>query len=1029
MPTHTTIDSLQQDLEASVSGDVRFDDGSRALYATDASNYRQVPIGLVVPRHVEDIVATIAACRHHDVPVLMRGGGTSLAGQCCNAAVVLDTSRHVNRILEVDPEGRRARVQPGVVLDDLRDAAERHHLTFGPDPATHTHCTLGGMIGNNSCGIHSVMAGRTVDNVEELEVLTYDGLRMRVGPTSERELQSIIDGGGRRGEIYRALRELSRTHADEIRRTFPQIPRRVSGYNLNQLLPENGFNVARALVGTEGTCVTVLEATVRLVPSPPVRSLLVLGYPDAYTAADHVMEILEYGPVGLEGIDHRLVGYMRKKELHLRDVSLLPDGGGWLLVEFGGDTKEESDAKAERLMHRLKKQKNPPSMRLYEDPAQEAKVWEVRESGLGATAFVPGEDDTWPGWEDSAVAPEHLSEYLRKLRALFNRYDYDAALYGHFGDGCVHCRINFDLVTAAGIDKYRRFIDDAADLVVSCGGSLSGEHGDGQSRGALLPKMYGEDIVEAFEQFKGIWDPRGRMNPGKVVDPYQPTENLRLGTDYRPENPPTRFKWPKDDFTIDRAALRCVGVGKCRRQNAGTMCPSYMVTHEEKHATRGRAHLLFEMLQGEVITDGWKSESVREALDLCLACKGCTGQCPVNVDIPSLKAEFYSHHYEGRLRPRAHYSMGLIHWVARAASLAPRLVNAVMRGERTAPLVKWLGGIAQQREMPAFAEHTFRSWLSRNRPDGETHGTRMVSMTARDDDPVDADVILWADTFTNYFEPQIAEAAVEVLEDAGLKVAVPSTPYCCGRPLYDFGMLDAARRLLRQILDGLRPEIRAGLPVIVLEPSCASTFRDELVNMYPNDPDATRLARQTFLLSEFLTNRLGDYDVPTLDRRALVHGHCHHKSLLKFDDQTKVLDRLGLDYDVVDSGCCGMAGSFGFEAEKYDVSVACADRVLVPKVRAVDEDTLIVADGFSCREQIRQQTGRHAMHLAEVMRLAIRERAELADRSGAHAADGRASIGRGEAVVSALVAGAAVAAGGALLWKRSTRRNHDQQIA
>ncbi|MGH2487413.1 MAG: FAD-linked oxidase C-terminal domain-containing protein, partial [Ktedonobacterales bacterium] len=784
----------------------------------------------------------------------------------------------------------------------------------------------------------------------ELEILTYDGLRLRVGATSDEELARIIAAGGRRGEIYAALRDLRDRYAIQIRQRFPDLPRRVSGFNLDALLPEHGFQVARALVGTENTCVTILEATLRLVASPPARTLLVLGYPDAFVAADHVVEIMAHGPTGLEGFDDRLVDNVVSKGERVSGVRLLPDGGGWLMVEFGGDTKDHANEKARRLMDQLRSGRDAPSMKLLDDPHEAQQIWLVRESGLGASARVPGHRDTWPGWEDSAVAPEQLGQYLRALRKLTDRYGYENALYGHFGQGCVHSRIDFDLKTAHGIDQFRSFMFEAADLCVHFGGSLSGEHGDGQARGELLSRMYGEELVQAFREFKFIWDPDGKMNPGKVVDPYRMTQNLRLGTSYEPAQPRTHFRFPDDDGSFARATLRCVGVGKCRRAEGGTMCPSYMVTRQEPDSTRGRAHLLHEMLTGDVIRDGWRDDSVREALDLCLACKGCKKECPVNVDMATYKAEFYSHYYQGRLRPIAAYSMGLIYWWARLASRAPRLVNAVTHAPLLSRVVKSLGGVAQEREMPAFAPQTFKQWFKRR-------GPRNAGRPR---------VLLWPDTFNNHFHPQTAIAATEVLEAAGFQVIVPEASLCCGRPLYDFGMLDTAKRLLRQILETLRPEIEAGVPIVGLEPSCVSVFRDELRNLFPNDQDAQRLAKQSFLLSEFLVHHAPGYEPPTLNRAAVVHGHCHHKSVLGFGDEETLLKKMGLDYHTLDSGCCGMAGAFGFEREHYDVSVACGERALLPAVREAPKDAIILTDGFSCREQIAQTTGRTAIHLAQV---------------------------------------------------------------
>jgi FAD/FMN-containing dehydrogenase/Fe-S oxidoreductase len=942
--------SLERILRERLAGEVRFDDGSRALYSTAASNYRQVPIGVVIPRDEDDVVAAVEVCREHDVPILGRGGGTSLAGQCCNVAVVLDFSKNLHRILEIDPDRRTARVQPGVVLDSLNASAAEHQLMFAPDPSTHRQCTVGGMIGNNSCGVHSIMAGKVEDNLESMTVLTYRGLELEISTTSDDELDAIVAAGGERGVIYGKLKDLIDRHGTLVRDRYPDIPRRVSGYNLNELLPENGFDVGRALVGTEGTCAITLEATLRLVPRPRARSLLVLGYPDVYAAAEQVMPVLEHGPIGLEGIDDVLVSDMKKKRLHPEDLRLLPEGKGWLLVEFGADTKEEADAKAGELMAALRGGSPSPEMKLFDDPAEEQLVWEIRESGLGATARVPGQPDTWEGWEDSAVPPERLADYLRDLRRTYERYGYLGAFYGHFGQGCVHTRINFDLVTAEGIARFRSFLEEATDLVVAYGGSFSGEHGDGQSRAEFLPKLFGDDLVKAFGEFKSTWDPDGRMNPGKVVDPFPVTSNLRLGTDYRPPHLPTHFAFRNDDRSFARATTRCVGVGNCRRLSGGVMCPSYMVTREETHSTRGRARLLFEMLEGDPLRGGWKDEAVRDALDLCLACKGCKGECPVNVDMAAYKAEFYSHYYEGRLRPMAAYSMGLIDRWARLGTLTPALANGISHGRVSGPVLKRLAGVATQREIPRFAPMSFRRWYRRR---GRRTGPRGT-------------VVLWNDTFDNAFHPAVTVAGLRVLEHLGYTVEVSDRGLCCGRPLYDFGMLDLARRYLRRVLDTLRPWIRRGIPVIGLEPSCIAVLRDELLELFPDDLDAKRLSEQSFLLSEVLDRE--DVDLPRIGGRALVQEHCHHRNVMGTKAEERVMERIGLEAEILDSGCCGMAGSFGFErGERYEVSVAAGERVLLPAVRAAGPETMVIADGFSCREQVFQGTGRRPVHLAQVI--------------------------------------------------------------
>lgn len=960
------VKGLESELRGALNGEVRFDDGDRALWATDASNYRQIPIGVVLPRDIDDVVRAVEIAREYQVPILSRGGGTSLAGQCTNVALVIDFSKYLRGVVEIDPDRRRARVLAGTILDELRDATERYGLTFGPDPATHNRCTLGGMIGNNSCGAHSMLAefygpgARTSDNIEELEILTPDGLRMRVGATPDHELQRILAEGGRRAEIYAALVRLRDRYANAIRQRFPRITRCVSGYNLPALLPENGFHVARALVGSEGTCVTILEATVTLIPSPRARVLLVLGYPSVYEAADHVPELREFRPIALEGFDDILVHYLRKKGLHAADLALLPEGRGWLMAEFGGDTPEEAYERAAEAMAAFEKMANPPTARIVRDRTEQHRLWVVRESGLGATAFVPGEPVTWEGWEDSAVPVEHLGQYLRDFRRLLERFGYRAALYGHFGQGCVHTRIDFDLESAAGIEKYRDFTREAAEIVTRYGGSLSGEHGDGQSRGDLLPIMFGDELMQAFREFKAIWDPEGRMNPGKLIDAYPRDTNLRLGADYDPATPRTHFRYPRDDGSFARATLRCVGVGLCRRLGGGTMCPSFMVLKEEKHTTRGRAHLLFEMLQGETITDGWKSEEVKESLDLCLACKGCKGECPVSVDVATYKAEFMAHYYEGRARPRSAYAFGLImHW-ARIAAKAPGLANFITQTPGLRSLARRAAGMTPERTIPRFARRTFKAWW-RKRP----------AAPPRAGAPR---VLLWPDTFNNHFFPRTLAAGAEVLEAAGFHVVVPGPFLCCGRPLYDFGMLDHAKRRLRQIIAALRDEIEAETPIVGLEPSCVSVFRDELTNLFPDDPLAARLARQTHTLAEFLLRHASDYSPPRLEGRAVVHGHCHHKAVLGFRSDEEILRRMGLDYRILDSGCCGLAGSFGFEkGEKYDVSMAAGERVLFPEVRAAGDDALIITDGFSCREQIAHGTDRRALHLAEVLQLALRQ--------------------------------------------------------
>jgi FAD/FMN-containing dehydrogenase/Fe-S oxidoreductase len=952
---------LEERLRRVIAGEVRFDAGSKALYATDGSNYRQVPIGVVVPRSKEDVIHAIEIARQFGAPVLSRGGGTSLAGQCCNVALVIDWSKYLHHIVELNPQEKFARVQPGTVCDTLRNAAKPHTLTWGPDPATHDHCTFGGMLGNNSCGVHAQMAGKAGENVLSMDIVLYDGTQMTIGSMDEADLEAQIAQGGRVGNIYAQLKALRSRYGKLIDTKYPRIPRRVSGYNLDHLLPgdDGRFNLARALVGSESTCVTILEAKVQLVYSYPKRVLLVLGYPSIYEAGDHVAEILKYKPIGFEGLDEFLINNVKKKGMPQQDdLSVLPEGKGWLVVEFGAGTAEEAEEQARQAMQALEGT-GAPSMKLFVKEDEQQKVWDVREAGLGATAFVPGEPLTWEGWEDSAVPPERVGGYLRDLCQLYEKYHYRSTLYGHFGQGCIHCRVNFDLMSVAGIRKWRSFMEEATDLVTSYGGSISGEHGDGQSKAEFLYKMFGPELLDAFRAFKSIWDPDWKMNPGKIVDPYRIDENLRLGADYKPWNPQTYFKYPDDHGSFAHAALRCVGVGKCRRESGegeqDTMCPSYMVTLEEMHSTRGRTHLLWEMMHGDVIRDGWRDPHIKEALDLCLACKGCKGDCPVNVDMATYKAEFLAHYWDGRFRPLYAYAFGWIDKWARLASVAPSFVNLFTQLPGLRDLVKLAAGVPRQRQIPAFAAQPFQSWFRKRSPRPAT-GPK---------------VLLWADTFNNYFMPETAQAAVEVLESAGCQVQVVDRHLCCGRPLYDYGFLEMARTYLHRNLEALAPYIEADTPMVVLEPSCCSVFRDEMHGLFPESEQARRLAKNTFTLSEFLEKQVPGYQPSRLTRAVLVQGHCHHKAVMRLKEEKAVMEKMGLDYEVLESGCCGMAGSFGYEKDKYKVSIACGERSLLPAVRKAGLSTIVLADGFSCKEQIAQQTNRHGLHLAEVLKLGL----------------------------------------------------------
>lgn len=973
-PTNVDVKALKRDLSKKLKGEVRFDKASIAMYSTDSSNFREIPIGVIVPRTQEDVVNTHRICSKYGAPILNRGGGTSLSGETVNFAVVIDHSKYLTKIGKADVERRLVTVEPGAINEQVNIKTGKHGLVFGPDPSSHAQCTIGGNIGNNSCGIHSVQSQiygpgpRTSDNVHSMDIVTYDGERFTVGVDEEKDLDEIIRAGGRKGEIYRKLRDLRDRYAPLIRERYApvsKVPRRVSGYNLDELLPERGFNVARALVGTEGTCVTALEVTLMLTPALLKRITVVVQYDELPDAATHVAEILEWKPIGLEAVDDKLFSDENLEHKEAKSLKKLPRAGrgSWLLIEFGADSDKEVRAKAKAFQEWLihKKHYEPDRVALFghDEPGGPAKtVWKIREGGLGATAFPPDSGDHWPGWEDSAVPPDQVSPYLRDLKNLYKKFGYEGAIYGHIGQGCIHSRISFDLRTHQGLADYREFLSEAADLVVSYGGSLSGEHGDGQQRAEFLARQYGKELVEAMREFKRIWDPQGKMNPGKVVDPYPVDAYMKLGTSYNPVPVTTKFAYEKDHYDFGHATLRCVGVGKCREPHgADVMCPSYIVTREEKHSTRGRARLLFEMMQGEVIEDGWQSKEVYDALDLCLACKGCTNDCPVNVDMPTYKSEFLYHHYKSlrRNRKRYAYAFGFIDKFAQLASLNPGLVNLVTQTPGLSRIAKFVAGVDQKRNIPEFAPTTLQAWF------------RQRGGTVNKEGP---GVILWPDTFNNHFHTQVGTASVEALEAAGYRVIIPEQHVCCGRPLYDYGFLDVAESYLRRTLSLLRDEIRKGTPLIGMEPSCLAVFRDELTKMLPNDEDAKRLQKNSYHFAEFFEKH--NIPIPKLEGKAVVWGHCHHKATGGMDPEMKLLkEQMGLDATEAKGGCCGLAGSWGFEKGKYDISMQCGEIGLLPAVREAAPSTLIVANGFSCKTQLAEsKLGRRALHTAEVMKIA-----------------------------------------------------------
>jgi FAD/FMN-containing dehydrogenase/Fe-S oxidoreductase len=948
---------LADALRRAVRGEVRLDTAERAVYAYDASNYRQLPRAVVKPADLDDVRATLALCRERGVPLVPRGAGTSIGGQAVSpGAVVLDFRRYVNRLLEIDPERRTARVEPGLVLDALRDAARPHGLTFGPDPSTHSRCTLGGMIGNDSCGSHSVAWGRTADNVEELRLLLADGTELTVGgPRSPAQRERLLRAPGRVGELHRALHELAAGNLSPLRTAFPDLPRRVSGYALDALLPERGFDLARALTGTEGTCAVLLGATVRLAEAPAARARLVAGYHDETAAADAVPDLLPLRPLTCEGMAVDLIDALLAQGRRPAALDRLPAGQGWLFLETGGASPEEAAEVACALARAVHAQGG--STALVTDPAEQRALWAVREAASGIATRLPGGAEAWPGWEDSAVPPARLGGYLRDLRALLAQYGLGGVPYGHFGEGCVHIRIDFPLTAADPGDRarFRAFMTDAAGLVVAHGGSLSGEHGDGQARAELLDRMYPPRVLELFGAFKQAFDPGGLLNPGNLVHPRALDADLRFeGLD---RELPLVYPLASDDGSLGKAARRCVGVAKCVDTSSGVMCPSYMATGEERHSTRGRARLLAEMVRGDLIPDGWRSAEVREALDLCLSCKGCASDCPVHVDMATYKAEFLHHHYRGRVRPRAHYALGgLPRWLRLTHALpgAVPAANLVFRTPPLAAAARAAAGIAPERQLPQLPPQFFTTWF-RARP-RHTDGRKRV--------------LLWPDTFSNHLQPEVARSAVAVLEHAGFAVEIPDRPVCCGLTYVSTGRLDAARRVMRRTLRVLGPYLDAELPIVGLEPSCTAALREEV----PALTGDRRLPSAVLTFAELLDRHAPETEFPPPPvASAITQVHCHQHAVLGTDADRRVAARAGLNATELDSGCCGLAGNFGFERGHYEVSVAAAERVLLPAVRAADPTTTaVLADGYSCRTQITQLTpGSRPLHLAQLLHQAL----------------------------------------------------------
>lgn len=948
--------TLRTKLEAQTNADIRFDAATRAIYASEASNYRQLPIGVVVPRSIDDVVTAMRLCREANLPLLPRGAGTSMCGQSVNAAVIIDTSKYLNTITEIDAQRRVARVEPGVICDQLKTAAAKHGLTFGPDPATHSRCTLGGMIGNNSCGAHSVMAGKTVENIERLEVLTYDGERFWVGPTGEAEYQAHLQAGGRRAEIVQQLKRLADEYGDEIRGIFPTIKRRVSGYNLDQLLPENGFNIARALVGVEGTCVTVLQAETLLVKNPTHRLLVVFGYENIFLAADSVPQLLPLAPIAMEGLDDGIIGGLLERGMKVDDIAELPQGNAWLMVEFGATSDPEVLEAATRARDLAEQLPGAPSVLLVTDPGLMNRLWTIRETGASATSLGldPNEPDPTVGWEDAAVEPHLLGQYLREFSSLVSSYGYKTNLYGHFGDGCIHSRITFDLKSRDGIDNWRAFLDEAAHLVVRYGGSLSGEHGDGQAKGEYLHIMYSPKIMQALADFKAIWDPFNKMNPGKLIHAMPVDANLRMGPDYTRKAVKSLFTYDArlGDLGFARETERCIGMGKCRSLEGGTMCPSFRATREERYSTRGRARLFFELLNGEVIQDDWNNKQIKDSLDLCLSCKGCKSDCPTNVDIARYKTEFLYRHYQKYARPLMDLMIGRIgDWLPLATRVSP-LLNYAM-GNPVFRAIGALFGLAANVKFPSIARRSFRAGKTARRLlKGQASASKK-------------EVLLWVDSFNNGFSPAVLEAGVAVLEKLGFQVTLMQRHVCCGRPYYDVGMLDLAKANLEKILQQLALPLSKGIPIVVLEPSCLSVFRDEMPGLFPDDQRARQMTRSLMTLSELIKHH--GVELPKIEDDVRIHGHCHQKSCGGLGAEQSVLKKLGDKGGIIPAGCCGVAGAYGYHKKSAPIAKRIGENEFKPHLDRIPEGCVVIADGFSCRGQIRNVSARQPMHLAEYL--------------------------------------------------------------
>ncbi|HEU5319277.1 MAG TPA: FAD-linked oxidase C-terminal domain-containing protein, partial [Methylomirabilota bacterium] len=908
------VNDLERELRRRVAGDVRFDAISRLLYSTDASMYQVEPLGVVIPRHPDDVQAAVEVARAQQVALLPRGGGTSLTGQTVNRALVVDFSPHLNRVLEVDAEARWARVEPGVVQDELNHHVRPLGLLFGPDTSTSSRATLGGMLGNNSGGSHSIVYGLTVDHVLELTTLLADGTRAVFTTLTEAQFAARAAAPGLEGRIYRELAALRAEYADEVRARYPRHWRRVAGYNLDELMKPFPLNVARVVVGSEGTLLTILEAKVRLVRRPPHTALDVVHYRDIQQALESSPSILETGPCAVELTDKLILDLARGNiEQAGRMGFVQGDPGAILIVEYAGETEAEVRAKVEALEARRQRERFGYAAHVALDAAGQQSIWKLRKAGLGLLLGMKGDRKPIAFVEDTCVEPRHLPEFVPRFRAVFDKHDVGAAYYGHCSVGCLHIRPVIDLKTPRGLDQVRAIADEITALVLEFGGTISSEHGDGRARSPYLPRVYGPRLMEAFRRLKAAFDPDNRMNPGNIVDSPGVTEHLRYGAAYTTWEPATLL-----DFSgqggLAAAVELCNGVGVCRKTLEGTMCPSYMATRDEEHSTRGRANALRAVLSGALPPAEFTGRRLYEVMDLCLECKGCKAECPANVDMAKLKYEFLHHYYQAHGLPLRNRLFGRIERLNRLGARAPRLVNWLSRQPWNRWLLEKAAGIDRRRPLPALAAETFTAWFARRTPPAAAPR---------------GEVVLFHDTFVTYNAPEIGRAAVELLETAGYRVALVDRK-CCGRPLISKGMLAEARAHAAWNVARLHPYAARGVAIVGLEPSCLLTLRDEYVDLLRSD-EARTVAGQSALLEQFLLRERGrGLTLPFGGPRgkALLHGHCHQKALVGTAPTVAALAWAGWEVSEVDSGCCGMAGSFGFEREHYDVSVALGDRRL-----------------------------------------------------------------------------------------------------